>query len=186
MTNAQHSSTSLLSESRRSALRRFAGGAAWAAVASTLGGCGFKLRGSFTFGFKALQVTGNVGSPVSVALQGNLARLGVLVGAGAAGASPGDTVVLNVATDQRERTVVGQTSSGQVRELVLRQRFRYSLTTLSGRRLLEENELVLERNISFSETDALSKSGEEQLIFSEMQSDAVQQVMRRLSAVKTS
>jgi LPS-assembly lipoprotein len=185
MMNPQQISASLLSESRRSAMRRLAGGAAWVAAASTLAGCGFKLRGLFTFGFKAMQVTGNAGSPVSKALQTGLSRLGVLVGTEALAADQADTVVLNVVTDQRERTVVGQTSSGQVRELVLRQRFRYSLSTLAGRRLIEENEMLLERNISFSETDALSKSGEEQLMFNDMESDTVQQVLRRLSAVTT-
>jgi LPS-assembly lipoprotein len=184
MMNAQNPSLSSTGASRRSALRRLAGGAAWAAAAAALPACGFKLRGSFTFSFDTVIVTGKNTTPISKALQDNLSSLGVAVGSGAPAAGAGRTVVLNVVTDQRERAVVGQTSNGQVRELVLRQRFRYSLSTATGRRLLEEQELLLERNISFSETDALSKSGEEQLMFNDMQSDAVQQVMRRLSAVK--
>ena len=76
-------------------------------------------------------------------------------------------------------------SAQWLRELVLRQRFRYSLSTPSGKWVIEETELVLERNITYSESDALSKAGEEQLMFNDMQSDAAQQVLRRLSALKS-
>ena len=182
MMNAPTPSPSLINAPRRAALRRLVGGAAWVAAASSLTACGFKLRGVFTFGFTSMQVSGLVDSPVSKALQESLSGLGVAVGAPVAGKA--GAVVLNVVIDQRERAVVGGSSSGQVRELVLRQRFRYSLSTPEGRRLLEEAEMLLERNITYSEADALSKSAEEELMFKDMQSDTVQQVLRRLSAVK--
>ncbi len=185
MMNPQHRSAALPSASRRSALRQFALGGAAIAAAASLSACGFKLRGAFTFAFTSLQVTGKTDTPVAKELQSNLLRLGVRVGTGAPVAGEAGAVVLNVLTDQRERSVVGQTSSGQVRELVLRQRFRYSLSTPSGKWVIEEVELLLERNITYSESDALSKAGEEQLIFNDMQSDAAQQVLRRLSAVKS-
>lgn len=185
MMNPQHRSSALPSASRRSALRLLALGGSAIVAAVSLSACGFKLRGSFTFAFTSLQVIGKIDSPVSKELQANLLRLGIRVGTEMAAAGEVGAVVLNVAIDQRERTVVGQTSSGQVRELVLRQRFRYTLSTASGKRLVEETELALERNITFNESDALAKAGEEQLMFNDMQSDAVQQVLRRLSAVKS-
>ena len=181
----QYRSSALPSASRRSALRQFAFGGAAIVAAASLSACGFKLRGSFTFAFTSLQVTGKGETPVSKELQSNLLRLGVRVGDAPAAVGDTGAVVLNVVTDQRERTVVGQTSSGQVRELVLRQRFRYSLSTASGKSLIEETEMALERNITFSESAALAKAGEEQLIFTDMQSDTVQQVLRRLSALKS-
>jgi LPS-assembly lipoprotein len=78
---------------------------------------------------------------------------------------------------------VGQTAVGQVRELQLRTRFRFRLRTLSGRQLLDDTELLLERDISFTETAVLAKDAEEALLFRNMQADIVQQVMRRLAAV---
>lgn len=185
MTQAPIRTPSPLNTNRRAALQRLVLGAGGLAAATVLSACGFKLRGFFTFAFDTLQVTGLVGSPVSKALQDNLGRLGVAAGSAAPAVGKAGAVVLNVVVDQRERSVVGQSTNGQVRELVLRQRFRYSLSTLTGRRLLEESELVLERNITFSESAALSKAGEEQLMFEDMQSDAMQQVLRRLSAVKS-
>jgi LPS-assembly lipoprotein len=44
---------------------------------------------------------------------------------------------------------------------------------------------VQQRDLSFNESVALSKDAEEQLLYRNMQSDIVQQIMRRLSAVKT-
>jgi LPS-assembly lipoprotein len=41
------------------------------------------------------------------------------------------------------------------------------------------------RDISFNESSALAKETEEQLLYRDMQSDIVQQLMRRLAAVKS-
>ena len=80
--------------------------------------------------------------------------------------------------------MVGQTAAGQVRELQLRTRFRFRLTTAQGLVLLETTELLLERDISYSETAALAKEAEEALQYRDMQRDIVQQAMRRLAAVR--
>lgn len=168
--------------------------AVWTALAGAglfvmtggLGGCGFALRQAPKFAFSSLRVAVYVGTPVSRALQRELAASGIqVVNTAAVAGQPPVQVVLDVLQDQRERAVVGQTASGQVRELQLRTRFRYRLSTPSGKRLIEETEMLLERDISFTETGALAKAAEEQLMFNDMQGDIVQQVMRRLAAVKS-
>jgi LPS-assembly lipoprotein len=45
-------------------------------------------------------------------------------------------------------------------------------------------ELLQERDISFNETAVLSKEAEESLLYRDMQSDLVQQLLRRLAAIK--
>ena len=50
---------------------------------------------------------------------------------------------------------------------------------------LRDDELLIERDITFSETAALAKAAEEQLMFRDMDGDIVQQVLRRLAAVKS-
>lgn len=157
------------------------------ALAAGLSGCGFALRGASRFNFESLRLAGSETTPVSLALGRSLAAAGVLVFKTSTPASPeGDTgqVVLTVLTDQRERAVVGQTAAGQVRELQLRTRFRFRLANAAGKLLLDDTELLLERDISFTETAVLAKEAEEALLFRDMQSDIVQQVMRRLSAVQ--
>lgn len=159
---------------------------ALSAVAS-LPGCGFALRGTPHFAFESLRLGGSDGTPVARELQQALLDGGVRVFSSRLPASPeGETgeVVLTVITDQRERSVVGQTASGQVRELQLRTRFRFRLATARGTPLLDETELLLERDISYTETAALAKEAEEALQYRDMQRDITQQVMRRLAAVR--
>jgi len=151
-----------------------------------LPGCGFALRGTPRFAFESLRLQGSESTPVARELQQTLVDAGVRVFGTALPASPeGETgqVLLTVLADQRERSVVGQTAAGQVRELQLRTRFRFSLATASGKQLLEETELLLERDISFTETAVLAKDAEEALLYRDMQGDIVQQVLRRLAAV---
>lgn len=51
------------------------------------------------------------------------------------------------------------------------------------RELIPPTELVLGRDMSYSETTALAKEYEEALLYREMQKDIVIQIMRRLATV---
>lgn len=175
----------LKSPARRSVLRGFAAAGSVGLVAG-LTGCGFALRQAPKFAFESLQVTGYENTSVSRALQQAMVASGITVAnssAGAAAVTP--QVQLNVMVDQHERVVSGQSASGEVRELTLRGRFRFRLSTTAGKYLIDETELLLERDISFSETDALAKAAEETMMFRDMDGDIVQQVLRRLAAVKS-
>ncbi|MGM9425004.1 LPS-assembly lipoprotein LptE [Hydrogenophaga sp. MI9] len=179
----------LKSPARRAALR----GAAMAGLALGLTGCGFALRQAPKFAFESVQVTGLENTSMSRALQQAMLASGIRVvnsssvaqTAAQTGAPVAPQVVLHVITDQHERVVSGQNESGEVRELTLKARFRFRLATPAGKYLLEETELLLERDISFSETAALAKAAEETMMFRDMDGDIVQQVVRRLAAVKS-
>ena len=80
--------------------------------------------------------------------------------------------------------MVGLNASGQVRELQLRLRIKFRLRTQKGEELLEPTELLQTRDISYSETIALAKEAEEALLYRNMQTDLVQQLLRRLAAVR--
>jgi LPS-assembly lipoprotein len=93
-------------------------------------------------------------------------------------------VVLDVISEQREKVVVGTTSSGQVREFQLRIRLKFKLRTPNGKDIIPETELLVQRDISYNESAALAKESEEGLLYRDMQTDMVQQLLRRLAAVK--
>jgi LPS-assembly lipoprotein len=93
-------------------------------------------------------------------------------------------VVLELLGEQRQRVVVGRSATGQVREMQLRIVMRFRLFTPQGVELIPETELTQQRDISYTETQALAKEGEEALLFRDMQADLVQQLMRRLSVVQ--
>ena len=79
--------------------------------------------------------------------------------------------------------VVGVTASGQVRAFQLRIRVRFRLRTPQGQELIPETQLLQQRDISFNESAVLAKEAEEGLLYRDMQSDLVQQLLRRLAAV---
>jgi LPS-assembly lipoprotein len=76
------------------------------------------------------------------------------------------------------------TASGQVREFQLRIRLKFKLRTPSGKDIIPETELLVQRDISFNESAVLAKEAEEGLLYRDMQTDMVQQLLRRLAAIK--
>lgn len=161
------------------------------ALGLPLAGCGFRLRGSVVLPFRSLRLEAPANSPVVSHLVEQLRSSGVqvvLATSGAAAATPAPVeqppeVVLRVLQDQRERAVVGTTATGQVRELQLRQRFRFALSRAQGRELLPPTEVLQERALSFSETQVLGKEMEEALLYQDMQYAVVRQVMSQLAAL---
>jgi LPS-assembly lipoprotein len=165
--------------------RRILGAAAGTLSIAALNGCGFKLRGAQVYAFNNLYING----PDTSLLLGELRRslesggdLRVITDNKQLDAAQ---VILDVLTDQREKSIVGQTSSGQVREFQLRLRFKFKLRGKGGKELIPETEILQQRDISFNESAVLSKEAEEGLLYRNMQSDIVQQTMRRLAAVRT-
>jgi LPS-assembly lipoprotein len=70
-----------------------------------------------------------------------------------------------------------------VLELTLRARFRFRVRAMAGKELIPETELVLSRDMSYSETLALAKEAEKNLIHRTLQSDIAHQVLRRLAVL---
>jgi len=163
---------------RRAALAAAAAGCA----AAVLQGCGFHLRGAQTYAFQTLAVEPNPGGPAALELRRTLASSLRVLPAGRPLKEA--EVVLRLLQEQRERVVVGVNASGQVRELQLRLRARFSAGTLQGAELIPETELLLTRDVTYNETAALAKEAEEALLYRDMQSDLVQQLQRRLAALK--
>ena len=53
-----------------------------------------------------------------------------------------------------------------------------------GQPLLAPTEIVLRRDITSSDIEVVAKQQEEELLYREMQSDLVQQLLRRLAAIR--
>ncbi|WP_084360670.1 LPS-assembly lipoprotein LptE [Hydrogenophaga palleronii] len=183
MQDSRRRSLSTPATTRRRALLQLGAGSV---ALLGLSGCGFALRKAPTFAFKSIRIAGSTGTYVARELRAALIANGLTVYTAdvPAGTAPAE-VVLTVLNDQRERIAVGQTAAGQVRELQLRTRFRFRLRTANEKDLIDDVELLVERDLSFSETAVLSKDAEEQLLYRDTVSDAVEQVMRRLAAVKS-
>ncbi len=153
-------------------------------AATLLAGCGFRLRGAQTFAFDSIYIVIPDASGLGNELRRQLASNGKLRVIRDAKEAPKAQVVLESLQDQRERTVVGLTAAGQVREFQLRVRFRFRLRTPAGKELIPDTEILQQRDVSFSETTALASEQKDSLVYRDMQSDVVQQVLRRLAAVR--
>ena len=154
-----------------------------ASVVSSLGGCGFELRRAPELRFRTIQLAGfKSRSPLADELRTNInASTTTLVVEALAQAQ----VVLEVVEDVREKVVVASSSVGQVTEFTLRERFSFRLRSVTGRELIPKTDILLNRDLSYTESAALGKEQEENFLFRTMQSDIVAQVMRRLASVQT-
>ena len=174
--------------SRRAALTRLGALGAWGTLGSLgalgLSGCGFELRRAPEFAFASLFTRFAQGSPLGAEFNRSLAQAGTVEVITDPALLDRAEAVLDVLSEQRERAVVGQGTVGQVREFQLRLRVRFRLRSGQGRELIEETELLQQREISFSESQALAKESEEQLLFRDMQKEMVVLLMLRLAAVK--
>jgi LPS-assembly lipoprotein len=92
---------------------------------------------------------------------------------------------VDILQELREKTVVAVNATGQVREFQLRIRVKFRMRTPQGRELISDSEVTQQRDISFNESAVLAKEAEEGLLYRDMQSDIVQQLLRRLAAVKS-
>jgi LPS-assembly lipoprotein len=107
-------------------------------------------------------------------------------------ASPGVSVVeaqaqadavVTALQDGVERVVAASTAAGQVTELTLRARLRFEVRDGAGRLLIDSTEMVIARDMSYSESAALAKEQEARLMSRAMQTELASQLLRRLSAL---
>ena len=150
-----------------------------------LGACGFRLRGAPQFAFDSLYITAPPGSAFAQELRRTLqAAGGTLRVVTDPALLPQAQAVFELQAEQQERSVVGLSAAGQVRELELRLRIRFRLRNQAGKELIAPTEISQQREISYNETIALAKEAEEALLYRNMRTDLVQQLLRRLAAVK--
>ena len=161
---------------RRDCLRVLA-----ATAALVMAGCGFHLRGAATFAFESVYLNSS-GSP---AFNNEMKR--ALTGAGSA--TLGDSaaaaqVVLDIPVIQDDKEVLSLSSAGAVREFQLIKRVSFRLHDKDGADWMPAGEIVIRRSYTFNETQALARDLEEQRLQRDMQTDAIQQILRRLQSAK--
>ena len=151
-----------------------------ALLSFTLAACGFHLRGqeSFTLPFQSVYVEGDNNSALVIQLKRAIQSAGASLAA-----KPGDAqAVLQVLPESREKIVQSLSGAGKVSEYRLRLRVSFRLSDDKQQELIPSTEIELNRNFAFDDAQILAKESEENLLYRDMQTDAAQQIMRRLSA----
>ena len=92
--------------------------------------------------------------------------------------------ILELSGEAREKIILSLTGTGRVREFRLRYRVNYRVHDGKGNEYVPMSIVQLSRDVTYNDAEILAKEAEEQLLFRDMQSDMVQQVMRRLASAE--
>ena len=146
-----------------------------------LAGCGFHLRGAATYAFETMYLN----SSASPSFNSEMRR--ALAGAGSATLT--DTpaaaqVILEIPSVQDDKEVLSLSSAGAVREFQLIKRVSFRLHDKDGGEWMPAGEITVRRSYTFQETQALARDLEEQRLQRDMQTDVIQQIVRRLQAAR--
>lgn len=144
-----------------------------------LAGCGFQLRGSAALPFDSVYIE-NAGPDMGVELARAIrtTQTEVVPSPGAAQA------VLQVVSQQREQQILTLSGAGRVSEYRLIYRVAFRVRDKAGKDLMPLQQLELRRELTYDASQTLAKESEIALLYRDMQTDAVQQMIRRMAAVK--
>jgi LPS-assembly lipoprotein len=149
-----------------------------------LSACGFHMRGSTgktNLPFKSIYV----GLPESSSLAAELKRNLQAGGDTTVVADPkAAQVVMEVLSEAKNKQILSLNAQGRVREYSLTYALLFRVKDSQERELLAPTEIALKRAISYNDNQALANESEEALLYRDIQTDLVQQLMRRLGALK--
>lgn len=145
-----------------------------------VGACGFRLRGTADVPFQTLYIP-NALSGIALELK---RQIQAGTDAKVVDDPKGAEAILVFSHETREKEILSLTAAGRVREFRLRYRVGFRVHDGKGGDYVPQSSLELTRDVTFSDAQVLAKEAEEQLLFRDMQSDMVQQIMRRLAAAQ--
>lgn len=145
-------------------------------LAGAVAGCGFHLRGDVTYAFSTLFINSPPNVPFTYELKRALAGSGPTLVDNAAAAQ----VIFDVSNVTDDKQVLSLSGGGRAREYLLTKRVTFALHDAAGKDWLPAAEIVIRRSFTFSESEVLAREAQEAKLYKEMQTDAVQQVLRRL------
>jgi len=149
-------------------------------LAALLAGCGFQMRGTADLPFHTLYmppVSGGIGLDVKRNIQAGT-NTKLVDDPKMADAQ------LQITTEARGRNILSLAATGRVREYQLQYTVGFRVHDGKGGEFVPANSITLTRDITFNDSDVLSKEAEEGQLYRDMQFDMVQQIMRRLAAAK--
>jgi len=151
------------------------------ALCATLSACGFQLRGKVDLPFETVFVEAPAYSKFGEQLKrgiegGSHTRL--------TESKANAQAIVSLLGEAQERLILAVSGGGRVRELQLRYRAMFKVTDAKGEIWLPQGEVVILRDMTYDDAQVLAKEAEANQLFREMQADAVQQMLRRIQAIR--
>jgi LPS-assembly lipoprotein len=145
----------------------------------SLAACGFQLRGSYSLPWDTLYL----GMPENSEMYAQIKRsveastqTRIVTDPKAAQAS------LVILRNEQAKNILSLSGTGLVREFQLTRTFVYRIQDTSGKELIPASQIILQREMNFDDTRIFASEAEEHIIWRDIQTDLVQQILRRLSA----
>jgi LPS-assembly lipoprotein len=150
-------------------------------AAVAIAGCGFQLRGEQQLPFPTIFVN----TPPNSALGATLSRQ-IRSGTHTQTVQQASeaSAVLEILGEARDREILTLNAQGRAVEYKLTYRLRFRLHDGKGREYIAPTEMRAQRDISINDSQVLAKESEETLLYRDMQTDLVQQLLRRIAAVR--
>ncbi len=148
-----------------------------------LGACGFHLRGqaAFALPFHTLYVkSADQFAPFILELKRAIEANGVEI----TDTPEQAQLTLYIVSESTDKQIMSLSASGRVLEYRLYYRVSFQAYDNKHRDWLAPDEITLRRDYSYDATQVIAKEQEETLLFQNMRSDAVHQMLRRLNHVK--
>jgi len=153
----------------------------------SLSACGFHLRGSngsFMLPFATMNIDLPDSSPLAIDLKRYIRAIGSTEIVDTRQAADATLEVVADPEKTRTKTILSLNSNGRVREYQLGYSIQFRVVDKAGNQLLGPTNIGLTRPITFNESQVLAKETEEAALYRDMRNDLVQQIMRRLAAIK--
>jgi LPS-assembly lipoprotein len=154
---------------------------AGAGATAVLGGCGFKLRGAQTLPVETLFLALPVNSPLGAEIT-RVVRSST--NARVVSDRKEAQAIFELLGEAREREVLSVNAQGRAREYQLRLLTTFRVVDPNGIELIAPTTLTARRDIAFNESELLAKESEEALLYRDMQSDLVRQMVTRLQGMR--
>ena len=152
----------------------------FACAVLVLSGCGFQLRGAYSLPYESIYVAAG-DNVIGAGLKRQIRASG---GTRVAETAEDAQASFIPAGEWRDSIIMSLSGSGRVREKRLRYRYAYRIVDAKGRDLVPQAYVELTRDVSYADSATLAKTQEEELLWRDMESDLIQQLMRRLVTAK--
>ena len=152
-----------------------------------LSACGFHLRGDgghYTLPFPTIYVGLPKTSPLAVDLKRNIRANGGTEVVDDTKLADASILMVSDPEKARGKSILSLNGNGRVSQYLLTYDISFRVVDREGRELLGPTRIQLNRPQDFDETQLLAKEREAGVLYRDMQTDLVQQMMRRLAAIK--
>jgi LPS-assembly lipoprotein len=153
-------------------------------AACVLSACGFQLQGNQDYPFKTLYISSSGSREMTALLQRKIeAGTDTQIVRDAKDIKVADAIL--TISEGRGQGTLSLNAEGLVEEYELDLTVAYQLTGKDGSILIPPSNISLNRSMTYNDEFALAKQAETDILYRDMEHDAVDQLMRRLAVVHT-